>query len=460
MTALSQRPGAPSMAAGRAFCARMLLWLLAGTLALAFPARAQTMIRDAEIEYALQKLAAPIAAAAGLNASRLKIIILKDSSLNAFVADTDAVFIHSGLILKLDSAAELQAVLSHEMAHITNGHIARRHANYQASSVATKIGGLLAAALAVSGNHEAGAGLAAGTQSSSQRVFFSHTRAEEAAADQSGARFMARAGVSPQAMADVLEIFRGQEALIGGRQDPYVRTHPLTAERLRRVKGYAAAYPVNNDAGTQADYWFARAKGKLGAFLQNPSFTLRKVGTKDQSDVALMRRAVAYHKKPDAKNALKQINALLARRTDDPFAHELKGQILLESRQFSAAVSAYAKAVKLAPKHPLILGGYGRALLALNTKDGNQRALSVLQKARAGDGLSSGVLRDLAVAYARAGQNGQASLATAERYALSGRLKDAALHAKRASDLLPNGSTGWRRAQDILAAAKNAANRR
>ncbi|GGE45308.1 peptidase M48 [Actibacterium pelagium] len=447
------------MAAGRAFFARVLLLALLA-LTFAAPAKAQTLIRDAEIEYSLRQLMRPIAAAAGLNANSLRVVIVKDNSLNAFVADNESIFLHSGLILKLDSAAEMQAVLSHEIAHIANGHIARRQVNAKTAGNAAKIGTLLGMALAASGNGAAGSGIAAGSASSSQRVFFGHTRAEESAADQSGARYMARAGVSPQAMADVLDIFRGQEALIGGRQDPYVRTHPLSAERLRRVKGYAAAYPVDGADTSTADYWFARARGKLGAFLQNPSFTLRKVGKKDQSDVALMRRAVAYHRKPDAKNALREINALMAKRPKDPFAHELKGQILLESRQFGAAVNAYANAVNLSPNHPLILGGYGRALLALKTADGNKRALSALQKARSRDFLNPGLLRDLAVAYARSGQNGQASLATAERYAITGRLKDAAVHAKRASDLLPNGSPGWRRAQDILAAAKTAGTRR
>ena len=445
----------------RVFCARLALCVVAVVLAFAAPSRAQTLIRDAEIEYALQQLSKPLAAAAGLNSSRLKIIILKDDSLNAFVADTNAIFLHSGLIMKLDSAEELQAVIAHEMAHIANGHIARRHANFKVANRTAIIGTILGAAVgAASGNAKAGAGLVAGAQSSSQRLFFSHTRAEESAADQSGARFMARAGISPKAMADVLEIFRGQEALIGARQDPYVRTHPLTTERLRRVRGYAAAYPVDAGKNSSTEYWFARARGKLGAFLQNPRFTLRKVGKKDQSDAALMMRAVAYHKTPDLDNALREINALIARRPNDAFLYDLKGQILLESRRFAPSVTAYAQAIKLAPDHPLILGGYGRALLALKTKEGDRRALKVLQKARAGDDLSAGVLRDLAVAYARSGQNGQASLSTAERYALSGRLNDAALHAKRASDLLPNGSTGWRRAQDILAAAKTAEKRR
>jgi len=70
------------------------------------------------------------------------------------------------------------------------------------------------------------------------------------------------------------------------------------------------------------------------------------------------------------------------------------------------------------------------------------------------------MMRDLAVAYAKSGNNGMASLATAERYALQGRLKDAGIHAKRAAGLLPRGSAGWNRAQDVLRAAKTVQQRR
>jgi len=68
-------------------------------------------------------------------------------------------------------------------------------------------------------------------------------------------------------------------------------------------------------------------------------------------------------------------------------------------------------------------------------------------------------MRDLGVAHAKTGSPGMASVVTAERYALQGRLEDAAIHATRASGLLPRGSGGWHRAQDVLSAAK-AANRK
>ncbi|MCG6903982.1 MAG: M48 family metalloprotease [Rhodobacter sp.] len=436
---------------------RALVMALMAVVWLAQPARALTILRDPDIEHALNQLALPMINAAGLSPGQIKILVVRDSKLNAFIVDTQHVLIHSGLILKMQTAEELQAVLAHELAHIANGHITRRLANQRIASNAARFGLLAAIAVgAGTGNAQAGAGLAAGSASSAERIFLGHTRAEEASADQAALRYMALKGVDPTAMADVLDYFRGQEALSAARQDPYVLSHPLTRDRIRAVQGYAAAYAGRAKDDPAADYWFARAKGKLGAFLQNPSFTLRKVGKTDGSDIAVMRRAIAYHRIPRNDRALAEINTLAGMRANDPFVHELRGQILLESRNFAASVNAYGRAVGLAPKNPLILAGYGRALLALNTADSNGKALRALEQARSREGNDPNAMRDLATAYARNGQNGMASATTAERYALLGDLKTAAIHAKRAVGLLSRGSPGWNRAQDVLNAAKAA----
>jgi predicted Zn-dependent protease len=116
--------------------------------------------------------------------------------------------------------------------------------------------------------------------------------------------------------------------------------------------------------------------------------------------------------------------------------------------------------VELAPREPLILAGYGRALLASDTVSGNRQALEVLNRARARDPFNPRLLRDLALAHARLDQTGLASVTTAERYALLGRFDDAVIHANRATGLLPQGSPGWLRAQDVLGVAQTALNRR
>jgi predicted Zn-dependent protease len=159
------------------------------------------------------------------------------------------------------------------------------------------------------------------------------------------------------------------------------------------------------------------------------------------------------HRQSNPKKSLVAMNKAIALRPDGPFHHELRGQILIESRQFAAAMAACARAVNGPPGHALILGSYGRALM---TRDQTAKTLQVLEKARARDRRDGLVMRDLAVACARSGNRGMASLITAERHALVGRLEDAEIHATRASGLLPNGPGGWQRAQDVLSAAKAA----
>ncbi len=446
---------APRRLLGALFlCAAMLMALPASGL------RAQTILRDPDIEYSLARLARPILNAAGLSPAQVKIIVLKDSSLNAFVVDGRAIFIHSGLILKLDTPGELQAVIAHEAAHIANGHISRRLADMRSARTAAGLGLILSAVAAGAGGADAGAGLALGTTSAAQRAFLAHTRAEESAADQSSARYLANAGVDPEAMVRVLEMFRGQEALSVSHQDPYALTHPLTRERLTRARAYAAALKPRGKGDREAAYWFARARGKLGAFIRSPGWALSEAKKAPSRDIALMMQAVAWHRIPKQKKAIAAIGELARMRPKDPFIHELRGQILLESRHVKDAVRAYAQARALAPRSPLIAAGYGRALLAFDTPEANRKALAVLEKAHASDPRDPALLRDLALAHARAGQPGRAALATAERLALTGHLRDAALHARRAADQLPRGSPAWRRAQDILTAARQAKKRR
>jgi predicted Zn-dependent protease len=424
--------------------------LLLGLIMLitALPLRAASLIRDAEIERALSELAAPVITAAGLNPQSIQVMILNDRSLNAFIVDTRRVFIHSGLLLKLKRPEMVQAVIAHELAHISNGHITRRRANERSSKTTAGLGLLLGAAATASGAGAAGLGLAAGAAGAAERNFLANTRAEEASADQSALRYMATAGVDPSAMAEVLDLFRGQEVLNIGRQDPYIRSHPLTRDRLRSVDAYVAAYQDRARAPSGSTlYWYARLQAKLGAFLGNPQRSLRKIPQSDQSEIALLTRAVAYHRLPDHSKAMAAMNALVNLRPKDPYYHELRGQILLESQQPQAAVAAYQAAVRLAPSQALILAGLGRAQLAAGQ---TKAALATLEKARARDGADPRMLRDLAVAYAKTGNTPMASLATAERYALLGKSKDAALHAQRAADQLPRGSPGWLRAMDIV----------
>ena len=418
-------------------------------------AQARGLLRDADAEYALQQIATPVLRAAGLSPTRVKMLIVNDSGLNAFVVGNDAIFINYGLINKMERADMLLGIIAHEAAHIVNGHITRRLSNLENSRTIAGLGIALAVATAAAGSTDGAVGIALGSQSLAQRVFFKHTSAEEASADQSGVRFLRSAGISTKGMLDVFEIFRGQELLAETRQDPYTRSHPLSRDRIRNLQGFVAS--DKGPVKSEADYWFARLKGKMTAHTRASKWTLKRIGETGYKDVAILREAVANHRNSNTKMALKAIDGAIALRPKDPFLRDQRGQILMETRNFTAATNAYARAINLAQRNSLLLAGYGRALLA----SGNiSKAKSVLEKSRSIDFRDGSMLRDLTVAYAKSKQPGMAALTTAEGYALQGRMADAKIHSKRAVEILPHGSSPWQRAQDVLIASERATKKR
>lgn len=428
---------------------------MSGAIALAPSAQAQGLIRDAEIERTLSLIADPILRAAALNPRTVNIRIINNPRMNAFVAGGNNIYIHTGLLRRLKSIEQVSAVLAHETGHIAGGHLVRRDAQLRNSKGIAGLGLLLAVAVAVAGDRRVGAATGLLSQEAALRSFLSHTRSEEASADQAGLRFLVGAGVDPQGMIEVLKMFSGQELLSSSRADPYVMTHPLWSQRLRYIEDRIASAPRGKPASATDAYWHARMVAKFNGFIGSPRQTLRKYKD-DKSEYGLLARAVAYHRYPDIRRSMQAVDALIRARPRDQFYRELKGQFLIEDGKAAASVKAYREAVSLAPKEPLILAGLGRALIALDQPGATKEAQKVLERARSLDPAIAGVFRDLAVAYARNGQIGNASLATAERFALQGRLRDAQIHATRAVKRLPEGSAGWRQAQDIITVAKRA----
>nr|WP_321252393.1 M48 family metalloprotease [uncultured Ruegeria sp.] len=423
----------------------------------AVPAKAQGLIRDPDIEHGLRELAFPVLRAAGLNTNRVRILVVHDKTFNAFVIDYNAIYVNYGLILTVDSPEMLQAVIAHEAAHIANGHLARRVENLRAAKRNASLGTALALIVAAAGGGEAAGGIAAGTSGSALRSFLGHTRAEEASADRSSAGYLRWAGISPKGMVALHRKFAGQELLSEANQDPYTRSHPTSRERLRAAEAFLDEFGDNSTHNANADYWFARVKGKLSAFLRSPAWTMRRAREESAEDIRLMRQAAAHHQNRDLAAARAAIDGALAIRPDDPYYYELKGQILLENRQMDQAVAAYGRAVEMAPNDSLVLAGYGRALLAQGQ---TENALQALEKARARDYRNGRLMQDLGVAYSQVGNNGMAAVVTAERYALQGRMADAGIHAKRAIRQLPEGSPGWQRAQDVLIASEQVEKKR
>ncbi|MEX0285678.1 MAG: M48 family metalloprotease [Paracoccaceae bacterium] len=282
-------------------------------LASAVPAAAINLLRDPDMEHGLFIMAFPILRAAGLSPTRTKVLVVDDDRLNAFVVDHRAIYVTSGLVQKVTSAQMLQALIAHEAAHISNGHIARRSANLKAAQAQAGLGMALGVLAAAAGSAEAGVGLGSLSSSVAQRGFLAHTRAEEAAADRSAAAYLKFANVDPQALVDLHLLFLGQERLNISRQDEYTSSHPLTRDRVRAAEEYVSRHGFVGASDPEVDYWFARLKGKLSAFKRPAKWTRRRVEAETYPDVRHMRLAVAWHRENNMSRALRSLDQALVR---------------------------------------------------------------------------------------------------------------------------------------------------
>ena len=436
---------------------RSLAFLKSATLALVLSgmaadacARSISTIRDAEIEATLERISAPVFRAAGLPVGSVEIFIVNDKSLNAFVVGRNMAF-HTGLLIAMDDPGELLGVIAHETGHIAGGHgvqIGGAAGISQGTALLSTILGI--AAIAV-GAGQAGAAVLAGGQTLAQRGFLSYTRGQESAADQAAVTYLERADIDPTGMVETLRRLQAQELVSIGRRDPYTLSHPLSSERIRSLTRRVSRSPtLGREVDAQTRYWYDRMRAKLRGFLHAPARTLRDVPD-DGSEIALLARAVAYHRTPDPQAALRTVDRLIATRPNDPYYHELKGQILFEGGAAQQAIPAYRRAAALAPNEPLILGSLGHALLALDKPAATGEARAVLTEAVRRDRYNASAWRWLAQAERRSGNTTAASLAAAEHQIMAGDKKVAARHAKQVQAASPTGSPAWLRAGDILA---------
>lgn len=415
------------------------------------------LIRDAEIEDTIRRMSTPLFQAAGLAPSSVSIHIVADKSLNAFVADGQRMFMHTGLLMRAENAGQVIGVIAHETGHISGGHLSRFGRASQQGTATSVIATILGAATALgTGRPDVGAAVLAGGQQLAQRNFFSFTRSQEGSADQAALTLLDATGQSARGLLEFMGILENQELLITSSQDPYVRTHPLSSDRLRAIEAHIARSP-KSDVPTPAEMElrFQRAKAKLIGYFDAPSITFRVYPETDQSIPARFARAFAYSKVPDKDKAIATLDSLLNDLPDDPYFLELKAQVLFQSGDVASALEPFSRAVSIVPEEPLIRFEYARVLIASSVPGDLEKALEQLKFALSREPKYASGWRNMGIAYGRLGDQGRSSIALAEEAMLKGDFAVVNYHAGRAVELFPRGSREWLQAEDLLLAAKN-----
>jgi len=422
---------------------------------------AKYFIIDAELQGHLNNLARPILIKAGLPPGVLKIFIIKDDSIGAFVTPGMKLFIHTGLIMRTKTPSQLLGVLAHEIGHIAAGHLIRRKEAIEDSQNMTAVGlflGSLAAATTQSG--EVAAATAFGTQNARINSLLKFSRSQENAADQAAVNYLIATNISPFGMLEFLKTLEKEESLIIDRRSQYATTHPNTHDRINFVKNQIDLYP---DLSTRLDAQkrdrHDRIIAKLIGFLTRPEETFQKYPRSNTTIAAKYAQAIAFYKEAHLAKAITELDHLITLEKQNPYFWELKGQILLEKNEKEMARAAYEKAYSFS-RDVMILQQLAKVELLLNTQRSNSDALKHLEKVIRKIPESPATWKQLAIAQGRNGQMALAQLSLAEEALLRGDYARALKKALFFKKNLTQDLFAHQRALDIIKYAEQAQDRR
>ena len=454
----------PSIAP-RTRTARVIAFVTALAMAaapMAASAQSLPLIRDTEAEQLLRDYTRPILRAAGLEKQNIQMVIINESSFNAFVADGRRIFVNTGAIMQSETPNQIIGVLAHETGHLAGGHLSKireQLANAQTQLIIAMLlgaGALVAGARSGgtgSGLTQAGAAAIQAPQEMIRRNLLSYQRQQEENADRAGVKFLTTTGQSARGMYETFKRFTSDSLFATRGADPYLMSHPMPAERVAALEELARSSPYwdkKDDPALQLRHDMVRAK--ISALMERPDTVSRRYTTANNGLPARYARAIVTYRHGDLRVAIAQIDALIQEQPNNPYFYEVRGQALLEGGRPTEAIVPLRKAVQLSHNAPLIEMLLGQALVASNNNAYTDEAISILRAAVAKETEAPLGFSQLAMAYGRKGDYAQADLASAQAAYLRGDNKTARELASRAKTRFAVGTPGWVKADDIVSA--------
>ena len=329
------------------------------------------VVQDIEMIDYLQSLGQRLAAAGPDKRQQFNFFVVKDNSINAFAMPGGVIGVHTGLILATNSESELASVLGHEIGHVTQHHLARMLASQQHDTFKNIASIALALLVARSNPNLSGGALTAASAAGVQRQL-DYTRENEREADRVGLQILDSAGFDVHAMPVFFTTLQRGSRFSEGSAPSFLRTHPLTSERISDVTNRVDAMPYKQVADSM-DFQFIRAKIRAAQGSAQAAIDIFEGNIKERrfANEAAERYglAVALLRKTDTDGAAKQVQWLRTNLAINPMVQSLSARIEVTRNQPQLAAAEYAKGLNTFPAYRSLIYGYSEHFLASNQPD-------------------------------------------------------------------------------------------
>ena len=385
------------------------------------------IIEDPEATEYLQALGSRIVAqATGDSAQRFSFFFVNDNSINAFALPGGFIGVNYGLVLATRNEAQLAGVLAHEIAHVTQRHIARRIRSQGRQSIAT-MAAILAAILvgAATGSSDAALGGISMASGAAMQQQINFTRANENEADRVGMSFLASAGFDPYGMPDFFETMGRRNAILASNRNALpeiLQSHPVTSNRIAESRARAAQFKDLKQTAETVSYALTRERLRVIATPAEDNVRRYYTDRREQQEPTAGERygeALASYQGGNSRASLDALTELARQYPQVPMLQSTLGQALMGAGDTGEALIVFKRALDLSPRNIPLTMRYAEALMKA---DQPKAAHAVLLDLFNNVAPTPEQIRFTALAASSAGDTGDAAYYMSEYHIATGNL--------------------------------------
>lgn len=325
----------------------------------------QDVFDDAEVTDYLQALGKRLGASSPDKQQKFYFFVLQDRSINAFAMPGGVIGVHTGLFISSNSESELASVLGHEIGHVTQHHLARMLAS-QKYDMFKNIAATALALLVMRSNPQAGMGAMTAASAAGIQRQIDYTREHEREADRVGLTILQDAGFDVRAMPAFFNTLQRATRFSDGNMPSYLRTHPMTTERIADMGNRVQNMPYKQVNENPA---FSLMRAKIRAFQGSPTQMIEEFknnlaeGRFQNEQSEHFGLAYAYLRANQAKNAQQEVQWLEQRGMVNPYMVTLKAVTLAKLGQVPEAQAQFLQGLQRYPQHRILAQGQAESLI-------------------------------------------------------------------------------------------------
>lgn len=325
------------------------------------------VVGDPEIQDYIQNLGMWLASNGPDKTQSFNFFVVRDNSINAFAMPGGVIGVHTGLIVAANNEAELAGVIGHEIGHVVQHHLARMLAQQKNDSIINMAGMALAVLTARANPQLSNAAMTASSAGAIQKQL-DYTRTHEREADRVGIDILEKSGFDTNAMAAFFETMQKGTRFVEGSAPAFLRTHPVTGERIADVKSRVSQTRFRlQPYSPEFDYIRAKVLASLNTPTQ--AIALFKENLKEKRYTSEMAQhfglAYAFIRANDLNSASEQLAWLRGNASKHAFFAMLAARIEVARDRPEKAGKVFLEGLASYPNHRGLIHGYGEHLIRI-----------------------------------------------------------------------------------------------